>query len=68
MTSKEFVIWFRGFVQAANQYNVTPKQWDDVRDKLAQVNDDNQRTSINYTLEGNSDLSSKVLLTDHKTI
>lgn len=39
MTSKEFVIWFKGFVQAANTYNITPNQWDAVCDQLAKVND-----------------------------
>lgn len=37
MTPEEFVIWLRGFAQAANEYNVTPKQWQDVKDKLDTV-------------------------------
>ncbi len=37
MTPREFIIWFRGFVQAANGYNITPKQWDDVKDVLDKV-------------------------------
>lgn len=39
MTAEEFVIWLRGFAQAANEYNVTPKQWQDVKDKLDEVED-----------------------------
>jgi hypothetical protein len=44
MTSNEFVIWFKGFVQAANTYNITPKQWDDICEQLDQVKD------IGYTI------------------
>jgi hypothetical protein len=39
MTSKDFVTWFKGFVQAANTYNITPNQWDAICDQLAKVND-----------------------------
>ena len=37
MTPEEFVIWLRGFAEAANPYNVTPKQWDSVKQKLDSV-------------------------------
>lgn len=37
MTPEEFVTWLQGFVQAANAYNITPKQWEDVKDKLDSV-------------------------------
>jgi hypothetical protein len=30
MTSRDFVIWLKGFSRAANSYNITPKQWDDI--------------------------------------
>lgn len=39
MTSKEFVIWLKGFSKAANSYNITPAQWDEIREELAKVND-----------------------------
>jgi len=39
MTSKEYVIWLKGFVEACNEYAPTPKQWDAIKDKLAEVND-----------------------------
>jgi hypothetical protein len=39
MTSKEFVIWLQGFVEAAHDYTPTPKQWDILKEKLAEVND-----------------------------
>jgi len=40
MTSKEFVIWLNGFVEACHEYAPTPKQWDALKDKLAEVKDD----------------------------
>ena len=40
MTSKEFVIWLRGFTEGVHDFNVTPKQWDLMKDKLAEVSDD----------------------------
>lgn len=37
MTPNDFIIWFRGFVKASNNYNITPKQWDDIREQLEKV-------------------------------
>jgi len=37
MTPNEFVIWLRGFTQAANNFTCTPKQWDDIKDQLDKV-------------------------------
>ena len=37
MTPREFVIWLKGFVQAANNFSATPKQWDDLKDQLNKV-------------------------------
>ena len=39
LTATEFVTWLKGFVAAANTYNVTPTQWDAICDQLAKVND-----------------------------
>lgn len=39
MTSKEFVIWLKGFSKAANSYNITPAQWDEIQEELEKVND-----------------------------
>ncbi|MEY4332313.1 MAG: hypothetical protein RLZZ196_1051 [Bacteroidota bacterium] len=41
MTSKEFVIWLKGFTEGVHEFNITPKQWDLLKDKLAEVKDDN---------------------------
>jgi hypothetical protein len=40
MTSKEFVIWLKGFSKAANSYNITPKQWDEIQEELEKVSDE----------------------------
>lgn len=34
MTPDQFIIWFKGFVKASNAYNITPKQWEDVKEQL----------------------------------
>ena len=39
MTSRDFVIWFKGFIDGAHEYNVTPKQWDLLKEKIKEVND-----------------------------
>ena len=39
MTSKEYVVWLKGFVEACHEYAPTPKQWDVLKDKLAEVDD-----------------------------
>lgn len=41
MTPHEFVIWFKGFSSAANNFTLTPKQWDDIKDELNKVEDSN---------------------------
>ena len=43
MTSKNFVIWLRGFTAAANNFTLTPEQWDTLKDELAQVHDDEDK-------------------------
>jgi len=40
MTSKEFVIWLQGFTEGVHQYNITPMQWDILKFKLSEVNDE----------------------------
>ena len=56
MTEKAFVTWFKGFVAAANTFNITPKQWDTICEHLEKVKDteeDNNRVS-RYTLDNGS--------------
>jgi hypothetical protein len=40
MTSKEFILWLKGFSEGVHEYNITPKQWDILKDKLAEVKDE----------------------------
>ena len=40
MTSKEFTLWLKGFTEGVHEYNITPKQWDLLKDKLAEVKDE----------------------------
>ena len=40
MTSQEFVLWLKGFSEGVHEYNITPKQWDILKDKLAEVKDE----------------------------
>jgi hypothetical protein len=40
MTSKEFVIWLKGFTEGVHEFAITPKQWDYLKQKLAEVKDD----------------------------
>jgi hypothetical protein len=40
MTSKEYVIWLKGFVEACHEYAPTPKQWNALKDKLVEVKDE----------------------------
>ena len=40
MTSKEFVLWLQGFTQGVHEYNISPKQWDVLKDVLATVKDE----------------------------
>jgi hypothetical protein len=39
MTSKEFVIWLKGFTEGVHDFNITPKQWDLLKEELAKVSD-----------------------------
>ena len=40
MTSKEFILWLKGFTEGVHEFNITPKQWDILKDKLAEVSDE----------------------------
>jgi hypothetical protein len=39
MTSQEFVIWLKGFTEGVHDFNITPKQWDLLKERLAEVED-----------------------------
>ena len=40
MTSRDFVIWFKGFMDGAHHHNITPAQGDMLKEKIKEVNDD----------------------------
>jgi hypothetical protein len=40
MTSKEFTLWLKGFTEGVHEYNITPKQWDLLKEKLDEVKDE----------------------------
>lgn len=40
MNSKEFILWLKGFTDGVHEYNITPKQWDYLKEKLAEVKDE----------------------------
>lgn len=52
MTAEEFVTWFKGFVSAANTFNITPKQWDSICEHLERVKDVKEKHT-RYTLDLN---------------
>jgi hypothetical protein len=37
MTEIQFVKWFKGFSEGVHHYNISPKQWDYVKEKLKTV-------------------------------
>ena len=39
MTSQEFIIWLKGFTEGVHDFNITPKQWDLLKEKLSEVSD-----------------------------
>jgi hypothetical protein len=46
MTDKEFIQWFKGFSEGVHHYNITPKQWDYVKEKLSTVGNKEKNSYI----------------------
>lgn len=46
MTSREYVIWLKGFVTACNSYLPTPAQWDELVETLNKVDSTSTKSSI----------------------
>lgn len=40
MTSKEFIIWLKGYTAGVHEFNITPKQWDYLKEVLSEVSDE----------------------------
>ena len=51
MTSKEFVIWLKGFTEACNDFTATPKQWDRIKEVLDEVKDYDDYEGIDEEIE-----------------
>lgn len=49
MTSKEFVIWLKGFSVACNDFHPTPAQWDTIKEELNKVDQQMPVTFNNST-------------------
>ena len=49
MNSKEFVLWLKGFTEGVHEFNITPKQWDLLKDKLGEVKDEPSYTFPTFT-------------------
>jgi len=56
MTSQEFTLWLKGFTEGVHEYNITPKQWDLLKERLAKVNDrvetETPNFKVTYTTNG----------------
>ena len=44
MNEKEFVVWLKGFCEGAHHFNISPKQWDLLKEKLAEVKEKSDNT------------------------
>jgi hypothetical protein len=54
MTSKEYVLWLKGFTEGVHEFNITPKQWDLLKDKLAEVKDDSTSSPFPFGVPNSS--------------
>ena len=48
MSEKEFIDWFRGFAEGAHHFNISPKQWEELKEKLSSVG---KESSNNYVID-----------------
>jgi hypothetical protein len=55
MTSRDFVIWLRGFTEACNDYTATPKQWDRIKEVLEDVEDYDDNPGIDVEIDNYKD-------------
>ena len=51
MTSRDFVIWLRGFTEACNDFTATPKQWDRIKEVLEDVEDYDDNPGIDIEID-----------------
>lgn len=62
MKIEEFFYWLKGFSEAVNQYNVTPKQWETILEKIDQVElkDEEGKKVFSYKYGGNTNLENSI--------
>jgi hypothetical protein len=63
MTPNEFVIWLRGFTQAANNFTLTPKQWDDIKEQLDKVKISNPKSG-GYVISSDTGINGTITSTN----
>lgn len=50
MSPEEFILWLKGFTEGVHEFNVSPKQWDNLKEKLASVVLTESKTSTDKQL------------------
>jgi hypothetical protein len=63
MTSHEFVLWFKGFADAASNYTLTPTQWDTVKEQLDKVKISNTKSS-GYVISSDAGINGTITSTN----
>jgi len=61
MKIDEFFYWLKGFSEAVNPYNVTPKQWETILEKLDQVQLKDKEGKDVYTYKYTKSISNQLL-------
>ena len=51
MTSRDFVIWLKGFSEACHEFHPTPKQWDRLKEVLNEVEDYNDYGDLDEEID-----------------
>ena len=46
MTNNELILWLKGFTEGVHEYSVTPKQWDLLKERLSEVDDENRTQKV----------------------
>lgn len=52
MTSRDFVIWLKGFSEACHEFHPTPKQWDRLKEVLNEVEDYDDYGGLDEEIDG----------------
>lgn len=60
MAPQQFVIWFKGFTEACNDFHPTPKQWDRIKEVLDEVEDYNDNPGLDVEIDDWYNISDKI--------